>query len=58
LKPVRFSPRAAEDLGEIGDRIAADSPRHALTFVAEGRSHPDQRVIHGARDLPQVLRGG
>ena len=39
MKPVVFSPRAVFDLREIGDWIAKDSPRRALTFVAELREH-------------------
>jgi len=39
LKPVVFSPKAVFDLREIGDWIAKDSPRRALTFVAELREH-------------------
>jgi toxin ParE1/3/4 len=42
LTPVRFSPRAAQDLREIGDWIAADNPRRALSFVAELRAHADR----------------
>lgn len=30
-----FSPKAAEDLEEIGDYIARDNPQRALSFVAE-----------------------
>lgn len=30
-----FSPKAAEDLEEIGDYIARDNPTRALSFVAE-----------------------
>ncbi len=30
-----LSPRAAEDLEEIGDYIARDNPERALSFVAE-----------------------
>jgi toxin ParE1/3/4 len=95
--PVVFSPRAVVDLRDIGDWIAADSPRRALTFVAELREHASkianipfgyvrredlgsglrmavhrpyllffrvdadvvriERVLHGARDLPEVFRG-
>jgi toxin ParE1/3/4 len=95
LKRVLFSPRARIDLQEIGDWIARDSPRRALSFVAElGRDaeaighspeafprredlHPGlrmavhrpyliffttdgevvriERVLHGARDLPQIF---
>ena len=30
-----FSPKAADDLEEIGDYIARDNPARALSFVAE-----------------------
>lgn len=33
-RPI-LSPRAEADLEEIGDYIARDNPRRALTFVAE-----------------------
>ena len=32
---VRFTAAARRQLREIGDRIAQDSPRRALTFIAE-----------------------
>lgn len=32
---VRFTAAARRQLREVGDRIAQDSPRRALTFVAE-----------------------
>jgi len=32
---VGFSPRSAQDLEEIGDFIARDSPRRAVSFVDE-----------------------
>lgn len=32
---VRLSPSAARDLAEIGDRIAQDDPRRAVSFVEE-----------------------
>ncbi|HEY2256499.1 MAG TPA: type II toxin-antitoxin system RelE/ParE family toxin [Variovorax sp.] len=35
---VAFTDEAQRDLIEIGDRIACDSPRRALTFVAELRA--------------------
>jgi toxin ParE1/3/4 len=97
LSSVVFSPRAVVDLREIGDWIAQDSPRRALTFVSELRAHalkianaplgfssredlspglrmavhrpyliffrlePDtvriERVLHGARDLRELLSG-
>lgn len=35
MKPVRLSPKAADDLEAIGDFIARDSPTRALSFVDE-----------------------
>lgn len=35
---VVFSPRSEEDLEEIADFIARDSPRHAIRFIAEIRA--------------------
>jgi toxin ParE1/3/4 len=37
MKPLKlsFSPRAAIDLEEIGDYIARDNPRRALSFLDE-----------------------
>jgi toxin ParE1/3/4 len=52
LKPVLFSPRAALDLREIGDWIAKDSPRRALTFVAELRDHA-MRIATAPEALPR-----
>lgn len=34
-----FSPKAAEDLEEIGDYIARDNPEKALSFVDEIEQH-------------------
>ena len=34
-----FSPKAAEDLEEIGDYIARDNPQRALSFVHEIEQH-------------------
>jgi len=34
-----FSPRASEDLEEIGDYIARDNPARATSFVDELREH-------------------
>ncbi|HUL12706.1 MAG TPA: type II toxin-antitoxin system RelE/ParE family toxin [Methylococcaceae bacterium] len=36
---IVFSPRAVRDLEEIGDYIAEDSPRRAISFVCELREH-------------------
>ena len=35
MNRLRLSPRAAEDLEAIGDFIARDSPRRAVSFVEE-----------------------
>lgn len=35
---VAFSPRSEEDLEEIADYIARDSPRSAIRFIAEIRA--------------------
>jgi len=37
VKTVRLSPRAADDLENIGDVIAVDDPARALEFVQELR---------------------
>ncbi len=36
---VVFSPKAENDLESIGDTIASDNPRRAVTFIHEIRSH-------------------
>ena len=35
MRSVRFSPKAESDLEEIGDFIARDNPRRAVTFIDE-----------------------
>ena len=35
MKPVRFSPKVESDLEEIGDFIARDNPRRAVSFIDE-----------------------
>jgi toxin ParE1/3/4 len=35
VRRLRFSPKAAEDIENIGDFIARDSPRRARSFVEE-----------------------
>ena len=35
MKPVGFSPKAESDLEEIGDFIARDNPRRAVSFIDE-----------------------
>jgi toxin ParE1/3/4 len=37
--PLRFAPLAVRDLESIGEYIAADNPRRAMTFVQEIRRH-------------------
>ena len=67
-----ITPLAAVDLEEISDYIAQDNPIVAGTFVAELRScaHGNYviffeyttekvtivRILHGARDIPVVLK--
>ena len=36
---LSFSPRADLDIEEIGDYIARDNPRRALSFIEEIRAH-------------------
>ncbi len=36
---VIFSPLSEDDLEEIGDYIAADNPRRAVSFIREMREH-------------------
>jgi toxin ParE1/3/4 len=36
---VYFTPQAEDDLEEIGDYIALDNPRRAVSFVREIRQH-------------------
>jgi toxin ParE1/3/4 len=38
-----FSPRAALDLEEIGDYIARDNPRRAISFLGELEAHCHKR---------------
>ena len=35
MKPVIFTPKAKQDLADIGEYIAADNPRRAVTFIEE-----------------------
>ena len=96
MMPVTFSPKARQDLIEIGDHIALDSPANARRFVGKlmeqcqrigkapigyagrddlapgvrmaalgryviffrvlGDAVRIERVLHGARNLPIVLR--
>lgn len=39
MSQVLFTPRAEQDLEEIGDYIAADNPTRAQSFVQEIRTH-------------------
>jgi toxin ParE1/3/4 len=62
--PCIFSPLAASDLEEIGDYIAQDNPRRAITFVREIRERcqkivafPEAAQLHpeygdGVRMIP------
>ena len=58
---LRFRNEALRDLEEIGDYIAADNPRRAVSFVAELRAHCERLLsnphIHPARrSLPGNVR--
>jgi len=35
MKPLGFSPKAADDLDAIADYIAEDNPRRAQSFIEE-----------------------
>ena len=48
-----FTPRAEIDLEEIGDYIALDNPKRALTFIQEIRQHCE-RI--GDRPMGYVAR--
>lgn len=39
MRPVSFSRQAEKDLEEIGDFIAKDSPRRAVSFIQGLRDH-------------------
>ncbi len=56
-----FTPQAETDLEEIGDYIALDNPRRAVTFIQEIRQHcarladaPKSRVARP--DLGEAIR--
>jgi toxin ParE1/3/4 len=53
---VVFSPRAARDLEEIGDYIAADHPPRAVTFVQDIRRRCDRlgKFPLSARPFPEL----
>ena len=55
----RFSRRAERDIEEIGDYIARDNPRRAVTFVEELRDRCAQIVQfpYGAPSRPRLGRG-
>ena len=57
-----LTPQAEIDLEEIGDYIALDNPKRAVSFIREIRQHCEKitdalilRVLHGARNVPAVL---
>jgi toxin ParE1/3/4 len=56
-----LAPQAEIDLEEIGDYIAADNPRRAVTFIQEIRQHCD-RIADGPKryvarpDLGETIR--
>jgi toxin ParE1/3/4 len=45
-----FSPKAAEDLEEIGDYIARDNPKRAVSFVDEIEQH-----CYRVAEIPQAF---
>lgn len=47
---LSFSPRAALDLEEIGDYIARDNPKRALSFLAEIEAH-----CHRVSQMPSAF---
>lgn len=55
----RFSRQAERDIEEIGDYIARDNPRRAVTFIAEIRERCGHIVQfpHGAPARPALGRG-
>jgi addiction module RelE/StbE family toxin len=42
VRPVEFSPKAISDLENIGDYIADDNPRRAVSFIEELRQRCQQ----------------
>jgi plasmid stabilization system protein ParE len=57
--PIAFTTAAEQDLEDIADFIARDSPKRALTFVAELRASSIviERIVHGARDVAALPPG-
>lgn len=53
----RFSPKAEEDLEAIGDYIAEDNPRRAVTFIREIRERC-QQIAAFPKASPQRLELG
>jgi plasmid stabilization system protein ParE len=49
-----FSPKAAEDLEEIGDYIARDNPQRAVSFIEEYR----ETLLQGGGSACGVSRTG
>lgn len=46
---TQFTPQAEIDLQEIGDYIALDNPRRAVSFIREMRQHCE-KIAEGPRD--------
>lgn len=46
---TQFTPQAKIDLQEIGDYIALDNPRRAVSFIREMRQHCE-KIAEGPRD--------
>lgn len=59
MTPVEFSPKAVDDLERIGDYIARDNPRRALSFVDEVREHCRELAEFplAARGFPELGEG-
>jgi toxin ParE1/3/4 len=49
---AHFTPQAEIDLEEVGDYIALDNPRRAVSFIREIREHREKIA-----DGPALLRG-
>ena len=56
---VTVSPLAERDLESIGDYIAEDNPRRALSFISELRTQCDKiaKAPHAYRARPELAEG-
>ena len=56
MKPVIFTPKAKQDLVDIGEFIAAGSPRRAVTFIEEleERCRALAKAPHAPRRFPPL----